>query len=125
MKELYWIERLDSIEAFFTLITILSSLWLFYVCVIPTMCSFDKEDYQVHSIYKSRKIAGSFLATSVLILTFLPSTKEMYYIIGFGGTIDYIHQHEAAKKLPDKCIKALELFMDKATEDNNDNKKFE
>ena len=34
-------------------------------------------------------------------------------------------QNETAKQLPDKCIKALDLFMDKVIEDGNDNKTLE
>ncbi|EXZ39654.1 putative membrane protein [Bacteroides fragilis str. 1007-1-F  len=45
--------------------------------------------------------------------------------MGIGGTIDYIRQNETAKQLPDKCIKALDLFMDKVIEDGNDNKTLE
>lgn len=34
----------------------------------------------------------------------------MYRIIGIGETINYLRQNEASKELPDKCIKALDLF---------------
>ncbi|EXY18224.1 putative membrane protein [Bacteroides fragilis str. 2-F-2  len=86
---------------------------------------YNNEDCKEKGIHKSRKISGVLLAVSVLILTFLPSTKEMYRIMGIGGTIDYIRQNETAKQLPDKCIKALDLFMDKVIEDGNDNKTLE
>lgn len=125
MEELYWIERLDSIQGVFILLCCLSVIYFLFSFIISFMEDYDKEDCKEKGVYKSRKISGVLLAVSVLILTFLPSTKEMYRIIGIGGTIDYIRQNETAKQLPDKCIKALDLFMDKVIEDDNDNKKLE
>lgn len=125
MEELYWIERLDSIQGVFILLSCLSAIWLLFTLIIPWMEYYNNEDCKEKGIHKSRKISGVLLAVSVLILTFLPSTKEMYRIMGIGGTIDYIRQNETAKQLPDKCIKALDLFMDKVIEDGNDNKTLE
>lgn len=125
MEELYWIERLSSIRGVFIFLSCLSVVWLFFAFIIPWVECYDKEDCKEKGIHKSRNISGVLLAVSVLILMFLPSTKEMYRIIGIGGTIDYIRQNETAKQLPDKCIKALDLFMDKAIEDDNDNKTLE
>lgn len=122
MEELYWIERLDNIRGVFLFLSCLSVIWLFSVFIIPWMESYDKEDCKEEGIYKTRKILGLVLAISVLILTFLPSTKEMYRIIGIGGTIDFIRQNQSAKQLPDKCIKALDLFIDKAIEEDDINK---
>lgn len=119
MEELYWIERLDSVIVVFVFLSFLSAIWLFFAFIIPWVEDYDKEYCKEKGIHKSIKISGTLLAISVLILTFLPSTKEMYRIIGIGGTIDYIRQNETAKQLPDKCIKALDLFMDKVIEDDN------
>lgn len=121
MEELYWIERLDNIRGVFLFLSCLSVIWLFSVFIIPWMESYDKEDCKEEGIYKTRKILGLVLAISVLILTFLPSTKEMYRIIGIGGTIDYIRQNQSAKRLPDKYIKALDLFIDKVIEEDDIN----
>lgn len=49
-----------------------------------------------------------------------PKHKEMYRIIGIGGTIDYLRRNETAKQLPDKCIKAVDLFLNKMTEEKKD-----
>lgn len=122
MEELYWIERLDSIQGVFIFLSFLSVIWLSSVFIIPVMEGYDTEDCKEKGIHKSRKISGTLLAISVLVLTFVPSTKEMYRIIGIGGTIDYIRKNETAKQLPDKCIKALDLFVNKVIEDDNENK---
>lgn len=119
MEELYWIERLDSIQGVFIFLSCLSVIWLFFAFIIPWVECYDREGCKEKGIYKTRKTHSILLAISVLILTFLPSTKGMYRIIGIGGTIDYIRQNQTAKQLPDKCIKALDLFMDKIIKEEN------
>lgn len=49
---------------------------------------------------------------SLLVICFIPSTKEMYAIYGIGGVIDYVKGNEKAKKLPDKVIDALDKYLD-------------
>lgn len=125
MEELYWIERLDSIQSAFIFLSCLSVVWLLAAFIVPWEGYYDKKECKEKGIYKSRTISGVLLAISVLMLVFVPSTEEMYRIIGIGRSIDYIRQNETAKQLPDKAIEALDLFMDKAIEDNKDNKKLE
>ena len=44
-------------------------------------------------------------------------------IYGIGGTIDYIKSNDTAKQIPDKCINALDKFIDEyVNEDNNEKK---
>lgn len=45
--------------------------------------------------------------------TFTPSTEKAYKIVGIGGTIDYLKDNNTAKQLPDKCIKALDILLEK------------
>lgn len=52
---------------------------------------------------------------------FVPSKKDMLMIYGLGSTIDYIKQNDAAKQIPDKCIDALDKFIDEyVNEDKKD-----
>lgn len=123
MVELYWIERFDSIRGILIALSICLVAWLLLASVIPWIEEYGKAECQAKGFYKARKISSTLLAISVLIVIFLPSTKEMYRIIGIGGTIDYIRQNETAKQLPDKCVKALDLFMDKVLIEEDNSKK--
>lgn len=53
-----------------------------------------------------------FMLSSIFSI-FIPSSNQMLKIYGIGGTIDYIKSNEIAKQLPDKCIKALDLYIEK------------
>jgi predicted PurR-regulated permease PerM len=59
-------------------------------------------------------VVGTFttLVISSLIFVFVPSTKEALLIWGVGSTIDYLQDNEVAKQLPDKCINALNDWVD-------------
>ena len=55
---------------------------------------------------------------------FIPTTNEALMIYGVGGTIDYIKSNDTAKQLPDKCIKALDKWVENLNEETqkqNDN----
>lgn len=122
MEELYWIGRLDGIIAVFIILSVLSAGCLIFSYIIPWGEEFSNEYCKEIGILKVRKISCLLFPISVIIAILLPSSKEMYRIIGIGGTIDYIHQNDATKQLPDKCLKALDLFLDKAIKEDDDKK---
>ena len=41
--------------------------------------------------------------------------NNVLVIYGIGGTIDYIKGNDTAKQLPDKCIEAIDKFLDEYT----------
>ena len=45
-----------------------------------------------------------------------PNTKEAMLIFGIGTTIDYVKQNDTLKQIPDKCINALDAWVDSLTE---------
>lgn len=123
MKELYWIERMDSINGIMITLLIIFGLIFIFSFVSSWIEDWEKDEIKKRGIPKIRKVCIWFISVSMLILTFLPSTNEMYRIIGIGGTIDYLRKNETAGQLPDKCIKAIDLFLDKMTEEEKDKNK--
>jgi hypothetical protein len=59
------------------------------------------------------------LVISSLIFVFVPSTKEAVLIWGVGSTIDYLQENETAKQLPDKCINALNDWVESLSDPKN------
>lgn len=51
---------------------------------------------------------------------FIPSTKNLLIIYGVGGTIDYVKENKVANKIPDKCIKALDKYLDDALKEDKE-----
>ena len=110
MEEIYWLTRLDSIQGFFIALTaILSTLIvIFSLVLISNMSKGDSTNYQKKAIKRILPV----LIISVLGIVFTPTTKEALMIWGVGGTIDYVKSNDTAKQLPDKCIEALDKWVD-------------
>lgn len=49
---------------------------------------------------------------AILGVIFVPTTKDALMIYGVGSTLEYLKQNETAKELPDKCIDALDAWIE-------------
>lgn len=68
------------------------------------------------------KIGVIVFLVSVFINILIPTTNQALLIYGVGGTIDYIKSNDTSKQLPDKCVKALDKYLDNLKkEEENDN----
>ena len=122
MEEIYWNTRLDSINTF-GFVSIIVSVCVFLgtglFCLIESSDSCcDKE--LVKKVFNYTK--GSCVAFFLLMLVkiFIPTTQDALMIYGVGGTIDYVKSNEKVKELPDKCIEALDKWVDSLNEENKD-----
>lgn len=114
MSTLYWINVLDNISCLFALIFI-SSLIVSIICALVNLtCAADEisETLNYKRFIKIKNWTYTLLIISTLVITFVPSKRELYIIYGVGGTIDYLKDNPTAKELPDKCIKALDTWVD-------------
>lgn len=116
MSTLYWINVLDNLKGLCMIICALSLIFSAGCFLANLFCAEEiKKGYAAFS-YKSFKkyknLAYIILIISTLVITFVPSKRELYIIYGVGGTIDYLKENPTAKELPDKCIKALDTWID-------------
>lgn len=123
MNELYWITRCDPIDTTALMFLILSTIILGIVIIGYVTCLDDKDESGVKLTKKLMKVFVPVFTISLLITVFLPTTKEALVIYGVGGTIDYIKANPTAKKLPDKCINALDKWVDSFSTEKNDSTK--
>ena len=84
---MYWITRLDGINGAITsilavsvLITIVASVVLFAVCIETADIEEIKEMWCSKFVKSMRRWLFATLATSLLLLVFVPTTKEMAMI---------------------------------------------
>lgn len=122
MTEMYWITRLDAICAFLAFMIILG-VTTAIISFVLAICNNCNETYQTLMCYFKRSI----IVTLVLIIIniFIPTKNDALLIYGVGGTIDYIKSNNTAKQLPDKCIKALDKWVDNLNEKEEQDKKVE
>lgn len=115
MAEIYWITRLNAINALFTLMLFVAGVITF--CTIIGMLCDPPEDAKI-TITKYFKRSSIALCILTFLVVFIPTTKDMYTIYGVGGTIDYIKSDSVAKQIPNKCIVALDKWLESQTKQN-------
>ena len=131
MNEIYWITRLDVINVCLTLIAVFSviaAVVLFFIGIIKRsesdIFNKDSQTWEQHietskmCLYFAKRCVVVF-CVSVFINLFIPTTNQALLIYGVGGTIDYIKSNDTAKQLPDKCVKALDKYLDNLTKEEN------
>lgn len=121
MESLYWIITIGHLSelfvAFCIIFGILSGIWIIKLLV-------DQNDQpDAKELCKSdKKWVKTFITIeiiSALGTVFIPNQKELFAIYGIGGTIDYIKSNDTAKQLPDKCIDALDKWVDSYVKEEN------
>ena len=134
MNEIYWITRLDAICCILICISV-SSSFVLIVSFYLALCSRNEaETYkEYHGCWdeymreykkwmRNAKRCAVIFFVSVFINIFIPTTNEALLIYGVGSTIDYIKSNDTAKQLPDKCVKALDKWVDNLNEEKQENK---
>lgn len=123
MSTLYWINVLGNFYELCILIFIISAL-LGIAFILVTV--FHEDDIKADlskvgykKFVKVRKTNCIVLIISTLVLVFLPTKNQLYIIYGVGGAIDYLKDNPTAKELPDKCIKALDTWVDNLNKDGD------
>jgi hypothetical protein len=119
MKEMYWlavvgnIGDISGVLLFFCGICIL--LFGSFSAIIASGFSGFGDEIEARGerfLKKATKTGFVVGFISVFIAIFVPGEKQMYRIMGVGMAIDYIKENDAVKQLPDKCINALEAWVD-------------
>lgn len=117
MKELYWILMCDSIIGLFVALIILT-LMVVSIAAISFLDKYEDDYKKTKTKYiKVIKISLIICIVSIMGATFTPSTKNMLLVYGIGNSIEYLKNNEAAKELPDKCIKALDYWVESLTKE--------
>ena len=117
MKELYWILMCDSIIGLF--LTFAAASLVVIIIAITVFPNKYENDYEKtkSKLIKTIKVSLIVFIISVISVTFTPSTKNMLLVYGIGNSIEYLKNNEGAKKLPDKCIKALDYWVESLTKE--------
>lgn len=122
MSELYWLGVLGNLNDLGGAIAVLSFLVFIALGFCFFLCS---EDDLEQSSFMKKMFKGSMFAIvlGVVMAIFIPSQKNLLIIYGVGGTIDYLKENKDANKIPDKCVKALDKYLDDALKEDKDKDK--
>lgn len=126
MNEIYWITRLDTANIILLISLIVGCIIAIIstIAVLSMRSDYGHEDDDDNYVLAKKVLKSSSIASFIICLLFIltPTQKQALIIWGVGGTIDYIKSNETAKQLPDKCIQALDKFVDEYMLNEEDNK---
>ena len=127
MKEMYWISVVGNIgdvsEAMILFCGICILLFGSFSAIIDSGVSGFGDEIEARGARFLKEVTKtSFIVgiISVFIAIFVPGEKQLYRIMGVGMAIDYIKENDVVKQLPDKCINALEAWVDSIEEDKEE-----
>lgn len=128
MNEIYWLTRVDTLNTIFG--------WMIAIPVIVGILMFiaflvSMEGLRTNEIdenwlsfkkycKKFRNVLLPVFIVGILGIGFCPTKNDMLLIYGVGGTIDYLRSNPTAQKLPDKCIEALDAWVDELFPEKKD-----
>jgi hypothetical protein len=122
MLEVYLITRLTALNVFFFAVAIITGT-IAIVCAIVYGINYmdgyyvDRDKLQI-ALKKWVRNCTITCVAATLFNIFTPTTKDAMLIYGVGTTVDFLQENENVQQLPDKCVKALNDWVDSLVEDN-------
>ena len=116
MKELYFLTILDGVNDFLSVVTGISLAVGIVAIVAYGLINF-MEDQNFLALRNLGIILLSLGASCGLINVFIPTTEQAAMIYGVGTVVDYVQNNEDIQKLPDKCVQALDMWVDNCLEE--------
>lgn len=115
MNEIYWMTVIGNLSTVLTVVWIVALIIAVIMLIVLLVSEGDviEDEDNAHTFFKWLKRIVVCGVIAAMANIFIPTTKQLLYIYGVGGTIDYIRNNDTAKQLPDKCIKVLDRFADK------------
>lgn len=116
MKELYLLTILDGLNDFLVGLTILSGILggvCLFVCIMYKLI----EEGELSMLKNLGIISICIALICSLANVFIPTTQQAMMIYGVGTVVDYVQTNEDIKQLPDKCVQALDMWVDNCIEE--------
>ena len=126
--EIYWLTRVDTLNTLFgwmIAIPVVVGIVMFIAFLI-SMENIRSEEVDENWLSfkkhckKFRNVLLPVFIVGILGTGFCPTKNDMLLIYGVGGSIDYLRNNPTAQKLPDKCIEALDAWVDELFPEKKD-----
>lgn len=112
---LYFLNRLDTFRTILTLMIIIGGaglvLYYFFKALSTDFIKQKMEEYSV----KHRWTRRTLMTMSIIGaagLTFIPTTKQMIFIIAGGKTLDYVSKDQSLRKIPGQVTEITTEWLD-------------
>lgn len=112
MWELYLLTRLGVIFPILVIIAVVSGV----ISAVAWIDIVAKGDVELSM--KIFKRSAVVLAISTMGVAFIPTERDAFLIYGVGTTLDYLQDDEKVQQLPDKCVDALDAWVESLSEED-------
>ena len=113
---LYFLNRLDTFRTILTIMIIIGVAGLILYYFFKLM-STELEKAKMEKYSSDNKWTRRTLITISIIgiagLTFIPTTKQMIFIIAGGKTLDYVSKDQSLRKIPGQVTEITTEWLDK------------
>jgi len=113
---LYFLNRLDTFRTILTIMIIIGVAGLILYYFFNQM-STELEKAKMEKYSSDNKWTRRTLITISIIgiagLTFIPTTKQMIFIIAGGKTLDYVSKDQSLRKIPGQVTEITTEWLDK------------
>ena len=113
---LYFLNRLDTFRTILTIMIIIGAVGLILYYFFNLM-STELEKAKMEKYSSDNKWTRRTLITITIIgiagLTFIPTTKQMIFIIAGGKTLDYVSKDQSLRKIPGQVTEITTEWLDK------------
>lgn len=130
-SKLYWLTRLDGIQSVSIVIIVLGivailAIWLSFDVYIWSYSDDIEEEKHHKSGIKWMKIIACIVVLFTLVKMFVPSKKDVIFIIAGGKTIEFIQSDTSINKIPEQTTKYVSEFLEQQINElENTNKESE
>lgn len=124
MLEVYLITRLTALNGFFFAVAMITGIIAVICAIVYGVNMAEGFSYNNEPYFLKKWIRNCTITciASTLFNIFTPTTKDAMIIYGIGTTVDFLQENENVQQLPDKCVKALNDWVDSLVEDDADSK---
>ena len=116
MWEVYLISRLDVIvTASWIIFGVLIVAFLIFIGIYIAMDGEDMDKYEQTTFKHVKtcwKTCLGILIPCFFIGLFVPNKNDALAIMGVGTVVDYVQDNKTLQEMPDKCVNALDLWLD-------------
>jgi hypothetical protein len=126
VKLFYWLTVADNARFLFKAFAALTSMVvvivvLSYLLTLDSVESNEEKEKFYLILGKWFRWSVPFAVISWLLLILTPNKKDTLFIVGGGGTLNYLTKHPEAKKIPDKLISLINVELDRMASEESIN----
>ena len=120
MSILYWITIIGNLNRLGQLLLAVLLIGAAITGFLGVLNNQNDEDEEIKKAFRIAKKCLLYSIIPLLMVTFIPSEKQLYAIYGVGTVINYAKESKEVQKLPDNAVKALNAWFENVNKDNKD-----